>query len=122
LSTQDYYTAWTIYLLCSAGLAAVFWKMTDSQNWRSTALILRLTLLTLLLVPYYSNPGSSTMAPAILVVLFESLFNDPELAMKAARPILITLTLVIAGTLIYSLVNRNRAANPAVQSSPKVTE
>lgn len=108
---ENYYTAWAIYLLSSAGLCAIFWKLSENLHWPNTTRMLRSSLIMLLIVPYSSHTESNSMAPAILIVLFESLFNDGELAIKAATPILMLLTAVIAATLVYSLASRNKESS-----------
>lgn len=105
MTTSSYFIAWIIYLLAVSGIGVVAWNL--SRTWRlELKLISRTALLVLLLTPYFSDPAQNKLAPAILICLFEFVFGDIEVALKAGMPLTVLLVLSSALALVYALAHR----------------
>ena len=75
MTLESYLLSWGIYLLCSAGLLAMLWSVTAKMRRRSLRIFLRATASVLLLMPYSIGEGYSELAPAIIMLAMESLFE-----------------------------------------------
>ena len=100
MTDTSYLIAWLIYMATCVASGWLLWKMLQPLlRWPPYAVIA--PLLALLLTPYFSDASQSRLAPAILTILFEGLFGDPQIALKAAMPLLLLLlpTLLIVAVL-----------------------
>ena len=111
MTEQSYHTAWMVYLLSAAGLFVVFWLLTGQLHALQLRRLLRVGLAILLFTPYYSMPPQDWLAPAILVTLFETVFGDYHVGLKAAVPLLVLLATAFTISLLF------RPA-PAVTTEP----
>ncbi|MCB1614777.1 MAG: hypothetical protein KDI30_02070 [Pseudomonadales bacterium] len=103
MSYNDYLTAWAVYIFASAGL---IWTGFIWTRWiqpaflrRSVRMLATLTLLT----PYQSYTDMDYLAPAWIILVFESATNGPDAALRAGIPLSITLGSGLLLTVIYSL-------------------
>lgn len=107
MTDSSYYLAWLIYIVASTGICIIGWRLI--KPWTSLSFYSFLVpLLILLLTPYFSDPGLSRLAPAILTVLFEGVFGNTEIALKAAGAIS---ALLVPGILVsFILHNKGKIA------------
>ncbi len=106
MNSADYTTAWFVYLVCALGCCWVWWLLTAGISSRTTKMILRLVPIAMLVTPYFSDPQQDYLAPALLVVVFEGLFGNPEFAFQASIPILVMMAGAIIAALIITLSGR----------------
>lgn len=83
------------------------------RHWSSGAVALVVLLLAaLMLTPAYPNPDVTTFAPALIVIVFETLINGPEAAQHALKPLGIMLgAAVVLALLLRLLVFRASGAD-----------
>lgn len=85
LSEGSYLTA--LYSYCGAAVIMLLylaWWL--SRHWRALWVLLVVLLgAALLLTPAYPSPEADTMAPALVVVVFQLLTDGPEAAMHNLR-------------------------------------
>lgn len=107
MTDSSYYFAWLIYIIACTGVCFTGWQLIKSKirlSWQSIII----PLLIILLTPYFSDPNQSRLAPAILTILFEGVFGDKAIALKAIFAI--ATLLVPGGIIIYVLrAKRNMA-------------
>lgn len=104
MTDNSYYLAWLIYIAACTGLCFMGWRLV--RPWVSLSFYSVMTpLLILLLTPYFSDPNQSRLAPAILTILFEGMFGDTKIALKALAAIAV---LLIPGTLIAFMLRARR--------------
>jgi len=107
MTTTTYIIAWAIYLSAAAVISAIFWKL--SEPWRQDIkAIFRVSFLTMLFTPYFSDPQQYKFAPASLILFFELIFGDKNIALHAATPLAILLLIGIACSLIIQLMQQKK--------------
>lgn len=104
MTENSYHIAWLIYILACTGFCFVFWQLLKSRLPLHQYSFITLTLI-LLLTPYFSDPAQSRLAPALLTTLFEGIFGDQQLAIKAMIPIA---ALFIPAALVITLLEWRR--------------
>jgi hypothetical protein len=105
MTTSSYIIAWLIYLLAASGTSFMAWHL--SRHWQTTTqYAIRTSLLVMLFTPYFSNPEQDKFAPAILVSLFELVFGEHQMGLKAASPLLMLLAVSNILVLAYVLIRR----------------
>lgn len=96
LTMKAYLFAWALELLAAGGLLLVVFRIT--RGWRPVALrvVLRSVSALWLLMPAVVEPGADpeTMAPAILVALFE-MIGGYEQAARVIEPMAILTAAII---------------------------
>lgn len=95
LTESSYLTA--IYTYCGAAiLFALLLAWWLGRRWSGgwTALLVLLSS-ALMLTPAFPQPGVETMAPALIVSVFEFLLNGPEAARHALKPLFIACGLAV---------------------------
>ncbi len=111
LSDSSYITAMCCYIGAALGLLICLgWWM--RRRWRAvTILALSLPLAALLLTPAYPQDGVNTLAPALIVAVFQGMTAGAEEAMHALRPLVVlTAAALVTGLLILFLTRlRGRA-------------
>jgi hypothetical protein len=70
--------AWGYYLLGVLGLCAFWWRITRSIRWSAVRRVLRTVMLVAMLCPFSIGEGYPDMAPAVLMVLMETVFGGAE--------------------------------------------
>lgn len=108
MTIQSYHIAWIVYLLSATGLTLIFWQLAKLYLPVPLRKVLLISLIVILYTPYFSEPTQDWLAPAILVALFETVFGDYHIGLKAAVPLVTLLATVI----IFNLVARRRATTP----------
>lgn len=69
--------AWAYYLLGVVGLYAFWWRITHPIGWSLVRRILRAVMLVAMVCPFSVGEGYLDMAPAVLMVLLETVFDGP---------------------------------------------
>jgi len=90
MTDSSYYLAWLIYITACAGVCFMTWKLLKPWTVISAKYVV-IPLLIVLLTPYISDPGQTRLAPAILTGLFEGIFGDMQVAIKALSAIAVLL-------------------------------
>ncbi len=75
MTQESYLLSWGIYLSCAGVLLAIFWYVTAKMGGRILRIGMRVTASVLLLMPYSIGEGYSELAPAIIMLAMESLFE-----------------------------------------------
>lgn len=103
LSESSYLTAiyWYTGASCVVLLYMIWWL---KRHWSSGAVALTVLLLAaLMLTPAYPNSEVTTFAPALIVVIFETLINGPEAAAHALKPLGIMLGIALGLAILLRL-------------------
>ena len=102
--------AWTAYLIAGAIFFAVFWRVTRFKKRHLLSYCLRAVLLAIMLTPWYVSDQGSLLAPALIIVLMDSITIGPEAAVRAFVPLFlsisISLVMVVVGLLLLKGANR----------------
>ncbi len=103
LSDSSYLTAMYTYL-GAASAFLVYLALILRRNWKWRGAWVALMVLiaaALLLTPAYPDANIATLAPALVVAIFEGLINGPEAAQHAIRPLayMLGLALLLSGVL-----------------------
>jgi hypothetical protein len=105
LSDSSYLTAMYTYL--GAGCAfLVYLVLILKRNWQWQGGWVTLVVLiaaALLLTPAYPDASIETLAPALVVAIFEGLINGPEAAQHAIRPLAYMLGLALVLSILLRL-------------------
>ena len=112
LSESSYLTAIYSYL-GAASVLLIYLAWILSRYWRAAWVVFAVLLCAaLLLTPAYPDPGVTTMAPALVVAVFEGLINGPEAAQHAIKPLayMSGLALIVALLLGLTLSRKGRAS------------
>jgi hypothetical protein len=110
LTDGSYYTAMAAYLLAGVtALALLGWWL---RARRVLALWLVLTGAALLLLPAFPEPGMDTMAPALVVAVFQLGTAGVDAAMHALRPLAAACVLAQVLFLPLAWLLRRRASAP----------
>lgn len=75
---ENVLTAWSVYLLGVAGIMLVFWKITQCVKWPGLRRQLFIIALVLLVYPFNVGDGYSNLAPAMLMLFMETVFEGGE--------------------------------------------
>jgi hypothetical protein len=88
-----------------------------NRHWSAAAVALTVLLLAaVMLTPAYPTPEVTTFAPALIVIVFETLINGPEAAQHALKPLVIMLCVaLVLALLLRLLVFRPSGAAPNQQ-------
>jgi len=111
LSESSYLTAIYTYL-GAAGTLLIYLAWILHHHWRAAWVTLTVLICAaLLFTPAYPDPQVTTMAPALVVAIFEGLINGPEAAQHAIKPLVYMtgLALVISILLRFTLFRRRAA-------------
>ncbi len=90
---QSSLVAWCYYLLGAAGLMACFWWLTTGVTSTRLRRCLRVAVAIMLVCPFSVGEGYADMAPAILMVAMETVFEGSEAFLRVG-PTLFGLTLL----------------------------
>lgn len=119
LSESSYLTAiyWYTGASCIVLIYMAWWL---KRHWSSGAVALVVLLLAaLMLTPAYPNPDVTTFAPALIVIVFETLINGPEAAQHALKPLGIMLGAAVALALLLRLLVFRASGADADQKDDK---
>ncbi len=116
VSNPDYLLGWFCYLLGASGGFLVWWQMTRPLQLDGLREVLRLLVFVALFTPWYADPGHQAavqnsgagteivlgdagklvqgenptyLAPALIIMLLEGIFDGPAHALRGLRPILL---------------------------------
>ena len=112
LSESSYLAA--IYTYVGAAIALLLylaWIL--NRHWRAAWVALVVFVCAaLLLTPAYPDAQVTTMAPALIVAIFEGLIHGPEAAQHAIKPLTMMLGLALALALIvrFTLLRTKRTS------------
>jgi len=112
LSESSYLAAIYTYVgAASALLIYLAWIL--NRHWRGAWVALSVLLCAaLLLTPAYPDAQVTTMAPALVVAVFEGLINGPEAAQHAIKPLgYMTGLAVLIAILLRLIFFRKRRSN-----------
>ncbi|CAA0118616.1 Uncharacterised protein [Halioglobus japonicus] len=117
LDESSYLTAIYVYV-GAASLMLLYLAWWLSRHWRPgwVALVVLLGA-ALLLTPAYPKAGVTTMAPALIVALFQIMTQDIESAKHALRPLIFMSGMAVVITLVLNMTifrwSRARKTPPA---------
>ena len=105
---EEYLMAWGVYLLAASGLLFAFWQVTRNFPGLFITRVMRVSLLVILFMPWFSYGEQKYLAPAFLVAGFESLAHNSALWVRAGVPLLSALSFAFVLTIIFSIALRKR--------------
>jgi len=111
-SQSEYLYGWLIYLIAAGVLIGCFWWLTTAIRNKEIKYLLRIIVGVVLLVPWYSSPELSYLAPAWLIAAFEGVFDGGEAFWRAGAPLLIVLSVAVVISIVIQLVLRFRSSPP----------
>jgi hypothetical protein len=90
MTDSSYYLAWLVYIAACTGTCLTGWQLIKS--WIPLPRYSVMTpAMIVLLTPYFSDPSQARLAPAILTSLFEGMFGETKIALKALSAIAVLL-------------------------------
>ncbi|MEZ5502592.1 MAG: hypothetical protein R3E50_07975 [Halioglobus sp.] len=112
LNEHSYLTAVYIYVgAASVLLAYIGWWL--SRHWRPAWIALAVLLLAaLLLTPAYPKAGVTTMAPALIVAVFQVATAGPEAASHALRPLIFMCGVAVVAALMLKVIFFRQHSHP----------
>lgn len=118
MDPNDYTTAWTVYL-CAAGVFSLMsWGILRRLPLRSLAFLLQCWLLALLFTPWYVQSDAELMAPAFIVLVLDLITIEPQAAIRALIPLVLSLALGLVVAIGLSIIDgllRRRSRNKKKQ-------
>lgn len=96
--------AWSYYLIAAAGLWAFCWYATRGVRWPALKRVLRVVAAILLFCPFSIGDGYNDMAPAILMVLMETVFEGSEAFMRVGPTLVGALAIGIVISLVWDFI------------------
>lgn len=104
-----YYFLWLCYGMAAGGLIYLWWRLVRKVKIRFVRDLLLGSLAIILLFPWFAAPGESALAPALIIILHESIFSDEAGFWRGSVPVLITyLLFILLLALCYWIVGRYR--------------
>lgn len=106
MTQQDYLIAWALYVASCSGLIWIGWSWTRKIRPAVLRRCIRVIAILALLTPYQSYPDMDFLAPALIILVFESVLEGSQAALRVGVPLATSLG---AGTLIailYSIIFR----------------
>ncbi len=104
------FVAWCYYLLGATGLFVFWWRLTRDITMAKLQRSLRAAAAALLVCPFSIGDGYADMAPAILMVAMETVFEGTDSFFRGGPTLLGSAALAIVAALLWDeyLVRRNR--------------
>lgn len=103
-TSDDYLYGWLLYISGGLVFMGCWWWLTAKIRFADIRLLLRVIAGVIMFVPWYVSPDMDYLAPAIIMVGMEGLFEGPGAFWRAGTPLLVVLALAVVACLIYSLV------------------
>lgn len=108
---NEYTIAWIIYLAGCLALMLVGWRIT--RGWpRLVRHLLLVTCAVWLVTPFSLQLESPAYAPALFIVVFNTLFQGWDSALDAAGTLLVLWVTALVLSLLYLFFTRRRARPP----------
>ena len=102
--------AWTAYLIAGAIFYAFYWRITRFKKRILLSYCLRAVMLAVMLTPWYVSDQGSVLAPALIIVLMDTITIGPEAAVRAFVPLFLSISISVVmvgvGLLIRKGVKR----------------
>mgnify|MGYP001825764179 CR=1 FL=1 len=119
LSESSYLTAMYVYI-GSAVVILLYLCWWLARHWRPgwVALVVLLAA-ALLLTPAYPREGASTLAPALIVAVFQVVTDGLEGARHALRPLALSLAAAVVLALLLRLTVFRRSRRRAAEAEPE---
>ena len=95
LTQEEYLGAWMYYGIGAAILMVCTWFITKRITWKEPRLVVRLSVTTLLLFPWYSDTQQTYMSPAWIIAAIEGVFEGGAAFWRAGLPLVIALIAVL---------------------------
>jgi hypothetical protein len=111
------FVAWCYYLLGAAGLFAFWWRITRDISMTKLQRSLRAAVAALLVCPFSIGDGYADMAPAILMVAMETVFEGVESFFRGGPTLLASAALAIVGALLWDEYLRRRSQQDLEQAA-----
>ncbi|NIB44431.1 hypothetical protein HBA55_32885 [Pseudomaricurvus alkylphenolicus] len=108
MNTESLTLAWGAYLAGALGLMIVWWHMTAAVKRDWLRPLLRVFMAALLLCPYSIGEDYTQMAPAILMVLMETIFEGGEAFNRVGPTLLGVVGAALVVTVVCQLIWRQR--------------
>ena len=108
MSTQDYITAWIVYLLAGVTFSVLSWRLLSAMLWRELAYLLECLLLAVIFTPWYVVPEEEILAPAIIVFVLDLVTVDVTTSIRSLIPLIMAMLLGILVTVVLSVIYRVR--------------
>ena len=108
METADYALAWVIYVLAALLFAFISWRVLQRFLRREFAYLLECLLLALMFTPCAVIADQPVMAPALMVLVMDSLTIEPKAAIRALIPLVLALGLAIIVALVLIVIHRIR--------------
>lgn len=109
----DYTSAWVVYSLAGLVLSWLVWTQLRKLRPREVGWLLQCWFLALVFTPWEVEVGGEVRAPALLIVLMDSITVSRESAIRALIPLVLALVGGVLATAVlsagYRLLRRRKA-------------
>ena len=103
-----YYGAWLVYLLAGAVYYALFWRITRPRRRQLAAYCLRAWMLSVIATPWFTATTGSALAPALMVVLMDTITISGAAAVRAFIPLFLAMLISQVIAMVVYVVGRKR--------------
>ena len=104
MTQEEYYWAWIYYGLGASTFFVVFCYWTRHFLWSEARQLIRIVLLVVLCVPWYTDATKDYLSPAWLLSSAEALLSGSKAFWRAGLPLVVALILAVILSTIYSTV------------------
>jgi hypothetical protein len=119
MGSDEYVTAWVFYVVGGIGLFGSWWWLTLRLKDSTLRSFLRITMFILIFFPYSVGEGYGELAPGVLMLLLEVLFEGSESFSRVGTPLLRVLSISFLTWLVYEYVRRKRKGTVATVVAPE---
>lgn len=112
LTAHNYAIAWGIYLVSALGFYLLLWPLLARIRAVAPRRFLHALALVLLFTPAMTVPEERLMAPATLILAFESAQGDWDMAMQAGSHLVLALVALLVMLALEALFRRMLRPNP----------
>jgi len=106
LDIYDYVLGWAVYLACGALCYMIFYRFTGVIRFKPVANTLRAILLATMFTPWYVNPDSDLLAPALIVILMDMVTVGETSFVRALVPLTMSITAAVFIALFMGVFKR----------------
>lgn len=107
-AANNYWFIWLLYGLAGAAFYWVFWRITAFRKRLWISYSLRALMLALMVTPWYANVEGESLAPALMVVMMDTITIGTQASGRALLPLLMALVLAEICASIMFLIKRKK--------------
>ncbi len=108
METADYIVAWLVYLMASAAISFLFWKMIKKFFWVDLAYVMQVTFMAVIFTPWYVEADGNILAPAVIIFAMDIVTIEAVAGIRSLVPIAMSILLSTIITMVSIATYRVR--------------